>query len=125
MWFWKVGGGEEEFFADHVGVLLVPLMKPINGLAGDVLDDRGEAVAHELLKRHPLFDHGVSAAAVAQGPLHTREAACMTQTTRSSWKEVLACVRSAAVVLLPERDGAPIVRSGRGLRSDPSRRSWR
>jgi uncharacterized protein YbcI len=73
--FEEAAGGEDEHLADHVRVLLVTAHEADHPPPGRVLDDRFKALAHDLLERHPLLDHGRSPAAFQEGPFDGGEPA--------------------------------------------------
>jgi hypothetical protein len=65
--------------------LLVAAHEADHAPAGGVLDDGLEALAHDLLKRHPLLDDG-AAAPPSSSVCSTRvKPPRSRQTTRSSW----------------------------------------
>ena len=114
------------------GSCWLPLMKPITRAAGGVLDDRLEAVAHDLLERHPLLDDRVAAAAVEQRLLDAREAAAQQADDEVVLVVGLRPRRAPAVEVLQERHEAigdrredvavpPLVRDWRHV--DHNRRS--
>ena len=108
------------------GCCWLPLMKPITRRPVATLDHRLEALAHHLLKLHPLLDHRPTSAALQQRLLHAREAPA--QQTRHQVVLVigLRARRPAAVELLqqrhhPDRDRRQHVATARGCALDGSR----
>jgi hypothetical protein len=98
----EVAGGEDEDFADHVGVLLVAAHEPDHAPVGSMFDDGFEALAHDLLERHALVDHGLAAPAFVKRLLDAGEAAA-----QEAYDEVVLVVRlglgwALAVVLLQQ-----------------------
>ena len=66
---------EDEDFADHVGVLLVARHEADHRAPRGIFDDLCEAFSHDVLEGHPLADHVVAVAAVAERLLDPGEAA--------------------------------------------------
>jgi hypothetical protein len=84
--------------------LLVAAHEADHLAAGGVFDHGFEALAHQLLERHSLFDHRRSAATLAQRLLNLGVA-----TTEDANDEVVLVIglglgRAAAVELLEQRD---------------------
>ena len=52
----EIGRAEDEDLADHVRALLIAAHEADHRPAGRVLDDRLEALAHDLLEDHALLD---------------------------------------------------------------------
>jgi len=111
----------DEDLAEHVGVLLVAAHEPDHAPARGLLDDGLEAVAHDLLERHPLEDHLMAAAGVAQRLLDAREAAAQQADDEIVLVVGLRARRTPAVELLEERDD-PVGDGGENLAAPPARR---
>jgi hypothetical protein len=66
--------GEDEHFADHVGILLVAGHEADNPTAGRPFDDLFEAGSHDVLEGHALADDVVAVAALEERLFDAREA---------------------------------------------------
>jgi hypothetical protein len=69
-----------------------------------VLDDRFEPFAHDLLKGHPLLDHGPAPMSVQQGLLDASKAAAQDTDDEVVLVVALRLGRANPVVVLKERD---------------------
>src|SRR5512133_3123784 len=102
----EVGGVEDEDLAHHVGVLLVAAHEADHVAAGGLLDDRGEALAQELLELHALLDDRRAAPARQQRLLHAREAPAQQADHEIVLVVGLRSRGPAPVELLQQRDHA-------------------
>jgi len=100
----EIGRVQHEHLAHQIRLLLVAAHEPDHPAAGRLFDDLFEALAHQLLELHPLFDHRRAAAALAEGLLDLGVAAAQDADDEIVLVIGLCLGWTATVELLQQRD---------------------